>query len=46
MIEAEQMRDERLDELAAQAQECVRQRKDRALTMAAHRGLPAPTGIP
>jgi hypothetical protein len=27
MIEAEQMRDERLDELAAQAQECVRQRK-------------------
>ena len=27
MIEAEQMRDERLDELAAQALECVRQRK-------------------
>ncbi|MEG0637431.1 MAG: GNAT family N-acetyltransferase, partial [Pseudomonas sp.] len=27
MIEAEQMRDERLDELAIQAQECVRQRK-------------------
>ncbi|MNJ67664.1 hypothetical protein D3C77_638540 [compost metagenome] len=27
MIEAEQMRDERLDELTAQAQECVRLRK-------------------
>lgn len=27
MIEAEQMRDERLDELTAQAKECVRQRK-------------------
>ncbi len=27
MIEAEQMRDERLDELAAQALECVHQRK-------------------
>ena len=27
MIEAEQMRDKRLDELTAQAQECVRQRK-------------------
>jgi len=27
MIEAEQLRDERLDQLAIQAQECVRQRK-------------------